>query len=90
MAPVLLFVLLGLLPYGLRNMAFIKSLALEPFRRELFKKNYLFLDRGRRRKKEREKNINVQEKHRLVASHTPPTGDLDHNPGMCPDWELNH
>ena len=20
---------------------------------------------------------------------TPPTGDLAHNPGMCPDWELN-
>ena len=19
----------------------------------------------------------------------PPTGDLAHNPGMCPDWELN-
>ena len=30
------------------------------------------------------------EKHQcLVASHAPPTGDLVHNPGMCPDWELN-
>ena len=29
------------------------------------------------------------EKHQLVASHTPPTGDLAHNPGMCPDQELN-
>ena len=30
------------------------------------------------------------EKHQcLVASHTPPTGDLAHNPGMCPDWESN-
>ena len=30
------------------------------------------------------------EKHQcVVASHTPPPGDLAHNPGMCPDWELN-
>ena len=30
------------------------------------------------------------EKHqRVVASLVPPTGDLAHNPGMCPDWELN-
>ena len=36
---------------------------------------YLFLERG---------------KHQyVVASHTPPTGDLAHNPGVCPDWELN-
>ena len=26
----------------------------------------------------------------MVASHTPPSGDLAHNPGMCPDQELNH
>ena len=25
----------------------------------------------------------------MVASHVPPTGDLAHNPGVCPDWELN-
>ena len=25
----------------------------------------------------------------MVASHTPPTGDLAYNLGMCPDWELN-
>ena len=30
------------------------------------------------------------EKHQcVVASHTPPAGDLSCNPGMCPDWELN-
>ena len=29
------------------------------------------------------------EKHWSVASHIPPTGDLAHNPGMCPDWVLN-
>ena len=25
----------------------------------------------------------------VIASHTPPTGDLACKPGMCPDWELN-
>ena len=25
----------------------------------------------------------------MVASCTPPTGDLAHKPGMCPDGELN-
>ena len=25
----------------------------------------------------------------VVAPGTPPTGDLAHNPGMCPDWESN-
>ena len=30
------------------------------------------------------------EKHQcVVASCTPPTGDLACNPGMCPHWELN-
>ena len=27
--------------------------------------------------------------HCVVASHTPPTGDLAHKLGMCPDWESN-
>ena len=34
---------------------------------------------------EREKHWSDQ----LVASCTPPAGDLAHNPSMCPDWELN-
>ena len=25
----------------------------------------------------------------MVAPHSPRTGDLAHNPGICPDWELN-
>ena len=25
----------------------------------------------------------------MVAPHGPRTGDLTHNPGMCPDWESN-
>ena len=51
-----------------------------------FKKyfSYLFF-RERERERERE-----GEKHQcVVASHTPQTGDLARNPGMCPDWELN-
>ena len=39
--------------------------------------------------RERERNIPVPEKHRLVASLMPPTGDLASNPCMCPDWEEN-
>ena len=38
---------------------------------------YLFLERGRDREK--------GEKHQcMVAYGVPPTGDLAHNPGMCP------
>ena len=44
---------------------------------------YLFiLERGEGREKEREKNMDVPE------THKPPVGDLTHNPGICPDWEL--
>ena len=49
------------------------------------KRFYLFF-REKRREGERE-----GEKHQcVVASHTPPTGDLACNPGMCPDWESTH
>ena len=44
---------------------------------------YIFRDRGKEGEREREKHQCV------VASHTPQTGDLVHNSGMCPDWELN-
>ena len=45
----------------------------------------LFIFRGRGREGKRE-----GEKHQcVVASCLPPTGDLAHNPGMCPDWESN-
>ena len=30
----------------------------------------------------------MQEKHQLVALHTPPTGALAGNPGVCPNQEL--
>ena len=40
---------------------------------------YLFLERGEGKEKNRERNINVREKHQSVA----PTGDRTCNPGMC-------
>ena len=50
-----------------------------------FKRFYLSISRQRGREGERE-----GKKHRcVVASYTPPTGDLAHNPGMSPDWESN-
>ena len=51
-----------------------------------FKRSYLFIiSREREREGERQ-----GEKHQcVVASCAPPTGDLAHNPGMCPDWESN-
>ena len=50
-----------------------------------FLRFYLFIFREREREGERE-----GEKHQCtVASHTPLTGDLACNPGMCPDWESN-
>ena len=50
-----------------------------------FKKDfiYLFLEKGMEGEREGEKHQCV------VASCAPPTGDLAHTPGMCPDWELN-
>ena len=50
-----------------------------------FKRFYFFIftEKGREREREGEKHQCV------VASCTPHAGDLAHNPGMCPDWELN-
>ena len=50
--------------------------------RDHLKNIYLFLEREDGKEKE-------GEKHLLVASHTPPTGNLSCNPGMCPDQESN-
>ena len=62
-----------------------------PFRQIFFKRFfiYIFLERGEEKEKEKERNINVQDKYQSVASHTPTTRNLVHNPGMCPDWESN-
>ena len=54
------------------------------------KRFYLFIFWEKRgREKERERNTSVREIHCLVASRVSSTRDLAHNPGMCPDWELN-
>ena len=45
---------------------------------------YLFLERGEGREKERD--IDVQEIHRSVASRSSPVGDLARNPDECPNW----
>ena len=53
---------------------------------------YLFSERGEGREKVKERVISIsmyKENHPSVASCTPPTGDLAHNTGVCPDWELN-
>ena len=68
---------------AVRKLAFLTQDSHPP----LLKRFYLFLERGR--EGERERNINVLEMHRSVAFCMVPTGALAHNPGMCPDWELN-
>ena len=53
----------------------------------LFFFNILFIYFFREREREGEREGG---KHPcVVASRVPPTGDLAHNPGMCPDWESN-
>ena len=50
-----------------------------------FLRFYLFIFRERGREGERK-----AEKHQcVVASRTPPTGDLAYKPGMCSDWASN-
>ena len=51
----------------------------------LFFKKILFIFRQRGKEGDREKE---RKKYQcVVASHMPPTGDLAHNSGLCPDWE---
>lgn len=33
--------------------------------------------------------LRAQNRHCLVASHKPPSGDLARNPDVCPYWESN-
>ena len=50
-----------------------------------FKRFYLFiLEKGEGREKERERNINM-----WLLFARPLLGYSAHNPGLCPDWELN-
>ena len=50
-----------------------------------FKRLYLFIFREKGMEEERD----GEKPQCVVASHAPPTGDLAHNPGMCPDWDSN-
>ena len=52
-------------------------------------KDFIYLERGEGREKERERNTDLWEMHQSVAFDTPPTGIPAHNPGMCPDLEWN-
>ena len=60
------------------------------FKKCFFKIINLFLERYEEREKKKERNIDVREIRRLVASHMTRIRDLAHNPGMCPDWEWNY
>ena len=72
--------------WALYSVTFIYGLGLFFLKKDFI---YLFLERGERKEKEKERNIDVWEMYWLVASRLPPTGDLALNPGMCPDWESN-
>ena len=50
-----------------------------------FNFGYFVLERGEGRENERERNINQC----VALSCITPTGDLAHNPGICPGWEWN-
>ena len=55
-----------------------------------FLKQILFiLERGEGREKQRDGNIDVREKHRLVALHTHSDLGPNQQPRHCPDWESN-
>ena len=62
-----------------------KTKALNAF---IFQRFYLFIFRGGKGWRKGSTD-DVWEKHRSVVFCTPPTGDLAHNPGMCPDQESN-
>ena len=52
-----------------------------------FKKIFTYLFAGKRGRKKGDKY--QCQRCQLVASLTPPNGNLAHNPGMCPNWESN-
>ena len=49
----------------------------------------LILERGGGRERERERNLDVRERHQSVFSWRRLDQDLTPNLGMCPDWESN-
>ena len=62
-----------------------------PYSSSIFKKDciYLLLEKVEGWEKMKERDIDVQKKHQLVAFCMPLNGDLAHSAGMCPDWESN-
>ena len=57
----------------------------QPFSKDFI---YLFLERGNRREKERERNTDVRNIDRLFFIHAP-GGERTRHPGMCPNWGSN-
>ena len=56
----------------------------------IFFKDFIYFQIEGNGERKKERNIDVRKKHQfVVASHTLPTVDLAHNPGMHPDWESN-
>ena len=62
---------------------FLTSMSLVTFYFFVSKILFIFQERGSEGDKEGEKH------QCMIASRTPPTGDLVRNPGMCSEWELN-
>ena len=56
---------------------------------DFFLKILFILERGEESEKDKERNIDMPEKHHSVASHIPTPGNLVHNPVIYPDWVLN-
>ena len=54
------------------------------FYQEFLKRFYLFIFRERKERRMRGRETSMWE-----SSHVSPTGDLAHNPGMCPDQKSN-
>ena len=50
---------------------------------------FIFRDRGREGEGEDERNIDERQTSLGYLSCAPNQGPDSHNPGMCPDWELN-
>ena len=51
--------------------------------------NPLFFEEGMEREREGGKHRCDRETSTSCLSYVPPAGNPTHNPGMCPDWEMN-
>ena len=64
-------------------MLFLKKKSIKILFIKRFKRFYLFLFREGKGGRKRERNINV-----WLPLTRPLLGNLAHNPGVCPNWEL--